>query len=95
MSLTSIAVYTCDRCKTVLEVRADRDAHKHYDWGRITVVQNNGPIQIGKNHPSGAVAHRDICPVCIAAIDKWWTAQVGRGEHKAEVLRRGIGEASS
>lgn len=69
MTLSKVDVYKCDRCDSVTEVRK---GHEHYEWGKATYFQYNGPLYnrniISKSH----IPEPDICPKCIKELDEWW-----------------------
>ena len=69
MSKSNIAVYTCERCKTVEEIR---NSAFGYAWGEFWAAQSNGPIWFGSQKRNDKTL--DLCPKCMGELKDWFNA---------------------
>lgn len=68
MARIDVPIYTCDRCKSVEEIRRPE---QEYRWGGINYSEVNGPRWVG-THRSDKPKWADICPGCLTELHTWW-----------------------
>lgn len=68
MTAHSIKVLTCDRCKTVEEIRR---AEQEYAWAGINYSEVNGHRWIGTQRSAKPV-WADLCPQCSRELHDWF-----------------------
>lgn len=73
MSMTSIPVYTCDRCGHTETITHPGNL---YPWAVVFARQCNGPFRIGEDSANGrAPKGADLCPTCTASLKQWWEVE--------------------
>lgn len=68
MTISSIAVYRCDRCESVAEIRKEEQAR---NWAQLYARDVSGDRAISRKDGDA----KDICPTCFDEFWTWWTTK--------------------